>query len=64
MNVLLEGLESFGSTLFGSPVWRLVVNDSDCDCLSLCLIAEPTGPVYVDFQLLHRFTYLFIVFLQ
>lgn len=26
-----------------------MVNDSDCYSLSLCLIAEPTGPVYIDF---------------
>lgn len=63
MNVPLEGLESFDSTLFDSVIWRLVVNDSDC-YLCLCLIAEPTGPVYMEFELLRRFTYLLIVFLH
>lgn len=29
MNILLEGLDSFGSTFFYFPAWQLVVNDSD-----------------------------------
>lgn len=49
INILLEAWQSFGSTLFDFLVWWLVVNGSDYSSLPLCLIAEPPGPVWIDF---------------